>query len=173
MATTPVPVRQNGPAGLGVPDWVQPFRSEMNRLFDGLGRGFGLPSFRRMMDFEPPFPQPSFTMAAPAVDVSEDPSSYKITAELPGLTEKDIDITLSNGTLSLRGEKRQDSERKDESYYVSERSYGSFWRSFGMPEGVDPEKITAAFANGVLTVTLPKTPAAQKAERKIEVKPAA
>ena len=173
MATTAVPVRQNVTARTNMPDWVQSFRTDVNRVLDEFGRGFGLPSFRRMMDFEPQLPQPSFTVAAPAVDISEDSSSYKITAELPGLTEKDVDITLSNGALALKGEKRQDSEKKDESYYLSERSYGSFWRTFAVPEGVDRDHITAAFTNGVLTITLPKTPAAQKAERKIEVKPAA
>jgi HSP20 family protein len=80
---------------------------------------------------------------------------------------------LSGDTLTLKGEKKQESERKEKNYTLSERSYGSFLRSFYLPEGVDREKIDANFSKGVLTVTLPKTPAAAAEPKKIEVKDAA
>jgi HSP20 family protein len=77
---------------------------------------------------------------------------------------------LSDGTLTIKGEKKDEKEERNKDYYLSERRYGSFQRSFSVPDGVDAEKIEAAFKNGVLTVTLPKTPEAQKKEKKIEIK---
>jgi HSP20 family protein len=86
------------------------------------------------------------------------------------MTEKEVQVSLSGNTLVIKGEKRQEREEKDKGYYLSERSYGEFQRSFLMPEGTDSEKVEARFANGVLTVTIPKT--AQTAPKKIEVKAA-
>jgi len=110
--------------------------------------------------------------AVPAVDVSEGDKAYEITAELPGLDEKDIEVGLANGGLTIKGEKKAEKEEKKKDYYVSERSFGSFQRYFGLPEGVDTNKIEATFKNGVLKVILPKTAEAQKAAKKIEVKAA-
>jgi HSP20 family protein len=174
MPTPPVQVKQGVPARQ---DPWQSFRTEMDRLFDRFGAGFGLPSFRRLFDTDTAFPQalpamPSFTMAAPAVEVSEDEDGYKIAAELPGMTEKDVEVTIAGGMLTLKGEKRQEAEKTNKNYYVSERSYGAFRRSFALPDGVDTDKVAASFSNGVLTVTLPKTKAAREAEKKIEVKSA-
>jgi HSP20 family protein len=87
------------------------------------------------------------------------------------MEEKDIDVSLSGDTLTIKGEKRQEREEKGDNRYLSERSYGAFQRSFSLPENVDREKIAAAFAKGVLTVTLPKS--AKAAPKKIEVKTAA
>ncbi len=107
----------------------------------------------------------------PSVDVFEDKESLKIVAELPGLKPEDVKITLENNTLTLRGEKKQVAEEKTERVHRYERSYGSFERSFALPNTVDVEKVEAAFENGVLTITLPK---AEKAKpREIAVKPAA
>ena len=92
--------------------------------------------------------------------------------ELPGLDEKNVEIKLSNHTLTIKGEKKEEKEEKDKDYYLSERRYGSFQRSFQVPEGVDTGKIDASFSKGVLTVKLPKTAEAQKAEKKITVKAA-
>ena len=86
------------------------------------------------------------------------------------MNEKDVEVSLSGTTLTIKGEKKQEREEKDKGYYLSERSYGSFQRAFTLPEGADGEKIAASFANGVLTVTVPKT--AQAAPKKIEVKAA-
>jgi HSP20 family protein len=96
-----------------------------------------------------------------------------VTAELPGMNEKEIEVVLSDGTLTLKGEKRQEKEQNEKNFYLSERSYGSFQRSFTLPSGVDREKIAADFAKGVLTITMPKTAKAKESQKKIEVKAAA
>jgi HSP20 family protein len=88
------------------------------------------------------------------------------------MDEKDIAVKLSNGTLTIKGEKHEEKEEKKKDYYLSERRYGSFQRSFTVPDGVDEDKIEAAFKNGVLTVSLPKTPEAQKKEKQIAIKKA-
>ena len=108
--------------------------------------------------------------SAPAVDVTEDDKAYKVTAELPGLDEKNIDIMVSGDMLTLKGEKRYEKDEQDKNRYMSERAFGSFQRSFALPESVDRDKITADLSKGVLTITLPKTAEAQRQEKKIEVK---
>ena len=155
------------------PDAWRSFRHEINRLFDRFDGGFRFPSMRRLFDVEPFWrSETAFEFSAPAVDMTEDDKAYKITAELPGLDEKNIEVSLSGDQLTLKGEKQQEKEEKNKNYYLSERSYGSFRRSFQLPAGVDQNKIGATFAKGVLTVTLPKTEEAQKQQKKIEVKPA-
>lgn len=167
MAVTPVDVKKT-PAPRPVTDPAQSFRTEMDRLFDRFG-GFGWPSMRRMFDLMPTT-ESTFSFNAPAVDVTEDDTAYKITAELPGLDEKDVDVSVTGDVLSIKGEKRQEKEEKSKNWYVSERAYGSFERSFQLPDGVDRDKIGAAFTKGVLTVNLPKRADAQKQQKKIEVK---
>jgi len=172
MAQTPVEVKKAPPAR--IPDAWQSFRGEMDRLFDRFAGGFGLPSFRRMFDVEPAWrTESSFSFAAPSVDVTEDDKAYKITAELPGLEEKNVDVTVSGDMLTLKGEKHYEKDEEDKNRHVSERAYGSFQRSFALPDGVDRDKIAADLSKGVLTITLPKTAEAQKPEKKIEVKAAA
>jgi HSP20 family protein len=173
MAQTPVEVKKTTPAPAPAPDAWNSFRSEMDRLFDRFGAGFRLPSWRRMFDLEPMRSfETSFSFTAPAIDVTEDDNTYKITAEVPGLEEKNIDISVSGDMLTLKGEKQQQKEEKDQNYYMSERSYGSFQRSFVLPEGVDSDKIAADLSKGVLTITLTKTAEAQKPQKKIAVKSA-
>ena len=106
----------------------------------------------------------------PAVDVFEDKESLKIVAELPGLKPEDVKITMENNTLTLRGEKKQIAEEKNERVHRYERSYGSFERSFALPNTVDAEKVAAAFENGVLTVTLPKAEKAKPREIAVAAK---
>jgi HSP20 family protein len=174
MANTPVEVKKTAPAPTGVPDTWRSFRTEMDRLFDRFAGGWGVPSLRRMFDTEPAFRYEStFSVPSPAVDITEDDAGYKVTAELPGMTEKEIEVVLSDGMLTLKGEKKQEKEQKEKNFYLSERSYGSFQRSFTLPEGVDRDKIAADFAKGVLTISMPKTAKAKEAEKKIEVKAAA
>ena len=103
--------------------------------------------------------------------MTERPGGYEITAELPGLDEKDIQVRLSNGNLTISGEKREAKEDKDANYHLSERRYGSFQRNFRLPDGVNPDKIEASFKNGVLTVSVPKSEDASK-ETKIDIKAA-
>jgi HSP20 family protein len=139
----------------------------MDRLFDR----FGFPSLRRMFDVEPSWrAASSFSFSAPAIDMSEDEKAYKISAELPGIDAKDIDVSVSGDTLLLRGEKRQEKQEKDKNYHFSERAYGSFQRSFQLPPSVDRDRVAADFSKGVLTITLPKTAEAQKPQKKIEIK---
>jgi HSP20 family protein len=150
------------------------FRDEMDRLFDRFSGAFGMPSLRRMFGFEPAFRSGgAFSFATPSVDVAEDDKAFTITAEMPGLEAQDIDVTISGDMLILKGEKRQEKEEKETNYYMSERAYGAFQRSFALPEGVDRDGIAADLAKGVLRITLPKTAAAQKPAKKIEVKTAA
>jgi HSP20 family protein len=154
-------------------DWspFESLRREVDRLFDDF-RPFNwrLPS--RVVGFEGKRPAGMEWGIAPAIDLAEKEDSYEITAELPGINEKNVDITLSNHTLTIKGEKSEDKEEERKDYYMSERRYGSFKRSLQIPEGVDPDKIDATFAKGVLTVRLPKTLEAKQAEKKIAVKAA-
>ena len=169
MAQTPVEVKKATPVRM--PDSLQAFRSEMDRLFDRFAGGFGLPAFRRMFDLERPWwPETSVSFSAPAVDVTEDDKAYKITAELPGLEQKNIDVTVLGDMLTLKGEKRYEKDEEDKNRHMSERAYGAFQRSFALPEGIDRDKIAASLDKGVLTVTLPKTAEVQKQQKKIEVK---
>ncbi len=146
-------------------------RGDIDRAFDRMFRDW--PSFGSLAGWEPFKEMESWarpTALAPRVDVSEDEKAYEITAEIPGVEEKDVNVTLVNGRLTLRGEKKTEKEEKKKDYHMKERSYGAFERSFRLPEEVDAEKISAAFENGVLSVTLPKTEKAKAKERKITVK---
>ena len=156
---------------------LQPFetlREEVDRIFDEFTRGFGRwPFGRRIFDVEPLLRyETSLGVSAPVVDVVEKEKEYQISAELPGLDEKDVEVSVADDMLTIKGEKKEEKEEKAKNYYVSERSYGAFQRSFQLPSGVDAEKIEAKFQKGVLTVTLPKTPEAQKKEKKIAIKAA-
>jgi HSP20 family protein len=163
-------VEKKAPAARA-PDPFRSLRTEMDQLFDRFSAGFGFPSLRRMFGMEPAWRTDSLLGdGVPAVDLTENDQAYKVTAELPGMTEKDIEVSITDDMLTVKGEKRQEREEKEENRYLSERSYGMFQRSFSLPPGVDRDKLTAAFANGVLTITLPKTAEAKKQEKKIEVK---
>jgi HSP20 family protein len=173
MSSTAIDIKKTPATRENAPDVWRSFRNEVERLFDRFDRGMELPSVRRMFELEPFGKyEKAFDLNVPAADFIEDDKAYKITAELPGLDEKNIEVSLSGRQLTLKGEKRQEKEEKNRNYYLSERSYGSFQRSFSLPEGVDPDKIAATFDKGVLTVTLPKTAEAQKQQKKIEIKAA-
>src|SRR5574340_1099805 len=119
------------------PDVWRSFRNEIDRLFDRFDGGFWFPPMRRMFDIEPfRRSETAFEFNVPAVDVAEDDKAYKIMAELPGLDEKTIEVSLSGDRLTLKGEKRQEKEEKNKNYYLSERSYGAFQRGFQLPDGV-------------------------------------
>jgi HSP20 family protein len=148
-------------------------RREVEQLFDDFGRDFWrLPTRRSLFDIEPFWRRETAWEAAPAVDIAESEKAYEITAELPGMDEKNIEVKVANGNLTIKGEKQEEKEEKKKDYYLHERHFGSFERSFQMPEGVDADKIEANFKKGILTVTLPKKPEAQKPAKKIEVKAA-
>jgi HSP20 family protein len=171
--TSKLPVKtEKAPAGM--PQAWRPFeslRQEIDRLFDDFGGGFGRLPFRGSLLDLAPFRRSETTFAMmPAVDVSETEKAYEITADLPGIDEKNVEVKLANGVLTITGEKQDEKEEKKKDYYMRERSFGSFQRNFQVPEGVDVDKIEANFKKGVLSVTLPKSPEAQKAEKKIAVK---
>ena len=105
----------------------------------------------------------------PSIDVRETDTDLVVEAELPGMDEKDVSVTLSNDVLTLKGEKKSEREEKKEDYHVMERSYGSFQRSFRLGDTIDPDKVTAAFDKGVLKVTLAKRPEAVKTEKPIPI----
>jgi HSP20 family protein len=171
MANTLVEVKRTSPAPAPVPDIWRSFRGEMDRLFDRFFSPYGMPSLRRMFDLDPGWRfDTSFSFAAPAIDFSEDDRAYKITAELPGLEAKDLDVSIAGDSLLIKGEKRQETEQKEKNYHVTERAYGSFQRAFALPDGVARDKIAADLSKGVLTLTLPKTAEAQKPAQKIDVK---
>lgn len=113
-------------------------------------------------------------LLAPKIDVSESEKDIRVTAELPGVEEKDVEVTLEDDALLIKGEKRSETEEKDEKdgrrFHRIERSYGAFQRSFALPAEVLADKVTADFKNGVLTVLLPKSPEAVRKARKIAVK---
>lgn len=134
------------------------FRRQMDRLFDDFFAGRGLARWPRASGIDL------------AVDVSDTGSAIKVTAELPGVNEKDVGVNLTDDVLTIKGEKQAEKEEKGENVYVTERSYGAFSRSLRLPFSVDPDKVEAKFQKGVLIVTLPKPPEAQRPSKKIEVK---
>lgn len=144
-------------------------RREIDRLFEDF-RPFGwhLPASSRA-DADKPAAGRSW-IVNPAFDVVEKDAEYRITAELPGLSEDDVEIKLNNNLLTIKGEKTESEETEEKDYYLSERRFGSFQRSFRVPDGVDTEQIAADFAKGVLTIRLPKTTEGRQAEKKIPVK---
>jgi len=165
--------------GADVPSTTQawaPFlslRREMDRLFEDFGRGlWQLPTRRSIFDIEPLWQSDVAWEATPAVDIAESEKAFELTAELPGMDEKNIEVKVTNGNLIIKGEKQEEKEEKKKDYYMRERNFGSFERRFSVPEGVDADKIEASFKKGVLTLTLPKKAEAQKPTKKIEVKAA-
>lgn len=109
-------------------------------------------------------------MFGPSTDITETDDHVEVSVELPGMTENDIDISLSGNAMTIRGEKKNEREQEHKGIYMSERSYGSFYRTMPLPAGVDTEKADATFKNGVLTVSLPKTKEAQAQIKRIPVK---
>lgn len=146
-------------------------RQEVDRLFDDFGSGLWRePLSRRMHAL---FPQGSDWTLRPATEFVECDGEFRMTAELPGMTVDDIEIKLSDGTVTIRGEKTEEKKEEKEDYLVSERRYGQFQRTLALPTGIDADKVSAEFTNGVLTVTLPKSAEAKQKERKVEIRSAA
>lgn len=123
-------------------------RKEMDKLFDRFWEG-DWPAL------------PALGEWSPALEVSETKDAIMVKAEVPGMESKDIQLSLQDNVLTVRGEKRQEKEEKEEHYYRAERSYGAFARAIRLPSAVDGSKVAATFKNGVLKVTLPKAPAAK------------
>jgi HSP20 family protein len=134
------------------------FRKEMDSLFDTFFRGFDLQLF-----------EGTAGAFSPKVDVAEDEKEIRVNAELPGMDEKDIDVSLSMNSLTIRGEKREEKEEKGKDYYQMERAYGSFSRTIPLSAEVDESAVRANFKKGVLSITLPKAAKASET-KKISVK---
>jgi len=157
-------IRRDGDQVPGTLRGGEPFASlqrEMNRMFDDFFRGFdrGLPAFGR-----------SDILAGgwPSVEISDGEKELRVTAELPGMEEKDVEILLDEGVLTIRGEKRSEIEDKDKQF--SERAYGRFERRIPLGYDITEDKVEASFQNGVLTIRLPKSEKAQAQVRRIAIK---
>jgi HSP20 family protein len=142
-------------------DIWEPFgslRRDVERLFEDFSRDLG---------WSPP--ATTGMAMAPRVDVSETDTELKIEAELPGIDQKDVEVVLSEGRLTIKGEKKQEKEEKKKDYHLVERSYGAFARSIALPFEADADQVKASFAKGVLTVTVPKPPEIKAKEKRIPV----
>jgi HSP20 family protein len=151
--TTPSPYREEG-------DPFLTLHREMNRLFDDVFRGFDIAPFGS-------FGGMGRMAGWPSVEVSETDKDIRVSAELPGLEEKDVEVLMSDGVLTIRGEKR--SEVEDKSRAFSERTYGRFERRIPLGWEVEEDKVKASFQNGVLTVTMPKSAKAAAKARRIAI----
>ena len=148
-------------------------RREVDRLFEDFDHDFWLSRSRRFaFDIEPFWRRELTWGGTPAVDIVEKDTGYEIVADLPGFDEKNVEVTFADGSLVIRGDKREVKEEKKKGYFLQERRAGSFERRFGIPEGVDTDKVEANFKKGVLTITLPKKPEAQKPVKKVEIRAA-
>jgi HSP20 family protein len=142
-------------------DVFSTMRNEMNRMFERFEHDWPrLPSLFGGGD----------GAMVPELDVRENANAITIEADLPGVEEKDVTVTLRDGVLTIKGEKKQEREEKNESYHLTERSFGSFQRSLRLPDTIDESKVEAKFDKGVLKVTAAKRPEAVKAERTIAIK---
>lgn len=140
---------------------LQSLQNDINRAFDSFWRGFDLPW---------PSTSSAWSISMPSVDVSESDKEIEVTAELPGIDEKDIDISLADGVLTIRGEKKSEVEKKEKDYYLQERTFGSIERVVPLPDTIDLDSANATFKNGVLTVKLAKKPEAAAATKRITVR---
>lgn len=146
-------------------------RDQMDRLFDEFMRDWRVPSQSRDFFGLAPLGLPPLSQGDVDVrfDVTETEDAIEVTAELPGLDIKDIEISVADGVLTVKGEKKSEKETKDHDYYLSERHYGSFSRAMRMPDTVDPNKVKARFDKGVLSIVLPKRAETKAKKRKIEI----
>jgi HSP20 family protein len=148
------PHRKSG----GELDIFHNLRQEMDRLFEDFSSGFALRDVG-----------PSFGIST-KLDVAESDDAFTVTAELPGMDEKNVDVTLSGDMLVIKGEKKEEHEEKKKDYHLKERSWGSFERRIAVPFKADPARVQASFKKGVLTVTVPKPAEAKTQTKKIEIK---
>ena len=153
------------PSLFGGHDQLFRLREDMDRAFQNFFRGW--PGLRPL---DVGFPAALAKVEiSPSVDISETDKAYEITVELAGLDEKDVEVTLRDDVLTISGEKKTEREEKEKDYYLSERSYGSFQRTFRLPEDVSADKIKATMEKGVMTLLLPKSPATKPKQKKISI----
>ena len=144
-------------------DIFSSMRGEMDRMFERFEHGFPrLPAvFGRGFERD---------LMVPELDVHDNGKQLTIEVDLPGVEEKDVTVTLANGMLTIKGEKKTEREETKDNYYLAERSYGAFERSLHLPDTIDEAMLEARFEKGVLKISAPKRPEAVKAEKKIEIK---
>jgi HSP20 family protein len=133
---------------------------QMDRLFDQFWTGWREPWT---------LPETWGGELVPTVDETEDDKAYHVKVELPGMDQKDVDVTLADGVLTIKGEKKMEEEQKGKDFYRKERSFGSFRRTLALPVEVDESKVYASFKNGVLSIDLPKSAEAKKRVKQIPV----
>lgn len=155
MATTDIKKTTNATPARPA-DVFGAMRDELDRVFDRFSTGWPL----RGLVHE---------TAMPSLDVHDDGKQLTIEADLPGMDEKDVSLTLNNGVLAIKGERKSEREEKKSDYYVSERTYGSFERSLRLPDTIDENSLKATFEKGVLKIIAQKKPDAVKAEKRIEI----
>ena len=158
-----IPWSSNRERGIGIPRGMETspiltLHREMNRMFDDVFRGFDLARFASVGAFE--------GFGWPRIDIEETNTEVRITAELPGLDEKDVSLEIANGVLSISGERKSESEDTDRR--LSERYYGRFERRIPL-EDVDEDKVSASFANGLLTINIPRSGDARRRVRRIAI----
>ena len=161
-----MPFSRNMPMARWSGEDTDPFlqmRREMNRLFDDVFGGFGLPSVLGPALRQMP--------AAPKIDVSETDNEIQVTAEMPGIDQNDVEVLLEDDRLIIRGEKKQEQERedKDRNYHLRERVQGAFSRTLLLPFAPDPNQVKAEFKNGVMTITIPKPQEVKQKQHRIDV----
>ena len=163
-------------ATLGAFHPMDNFQREMDRLFDEFFGGRSPMLFpRRFFDSDIElFHDLTRHLGAvtPHIDVHESDKAFTIDAELPGMDEDDIELTLSDGLLTLKGEKKDETVEEKKDYHLSERHYGSFKRTFRVPDSVEQDKVSAKFKKGVLSIAMPKSTKARKEEKRIKIKAA-
>lgn len=170
-ASTPPAKAPAAPPAAGSYFPLSSLRDDIDRAFDRMFRDW--PRFGSLMTPDIFNGDGLFSKTGavePRVDVTEDDNAYEITAEMPGVEEKDVEVTVKDNRLTLRGEKKSEREEKKKDYHMTERSYGSFQRSFLLPQDIDANKIKAEFGKGVLKLTLPKAAEAKTKERKVAIK---
>ncbi len=146
---------------------IYSLQREMNRIFDDFFRGLPFEGFG---EFRAPAAEQMWGDVMTRVDMSETDKELVVKVELPGMTEKDVDISITRNMLTISGEKKQEKEATEKGWYRMERQYGSFSRTIPLPYEIDSEKVDAVYKNGVLTIRMPKLAAAQKASKTIQVK---
>jgi HSP20 family protein len=160
MAKQVIPWKKGGTLKQGEHP-LSTFQRAMNQLFDDFFTSFDLAPFSVFEDVG---------RFRPSIDMAEDEKQIIVTAELPGMDEKDIEITLSKDALTIKGEKQEEKDEKDKESYYMERSFGSFQRVIPIPKEVNVEKVEASFKKGVLSITMPKVKEEKVSRKKIQIK---
>lgn len=158
-----IPWRKNKDVPIKRRNYHSSLQKEINRLFDEFGKAWD-------NDFFSPTVKSPLANFRPDINLSENENEYVVTAELPGMDEKDVSVELRNGGIIVKGEKKHENEEKKDGYIYSERSYGSFSRQIPLPDEINADAVEAKFKKGILKITLPKTEKAKASHKQIDIK---